>query len=138
MLGSVLVDPGGQAWLLDLVDADDMTRPYHGQVLAAMNRVRGRGASPGPVALHGKLGKVPDLPRLISHDGVLLADLMEAAPRSDHGPAYAAMVISTGIRRRAELAASRVRHAAESKEASAALQMTNQARAEFDECRARW
>ena len=34
LLGSVLADPGGQAWLLDLVDADDMTRPYHGQVLA--------------------------------------------------------------------------------------------------------
>jgi hypothetical protein len=138
MLGSVLVDPGGQAWLLDLVDADDMTRPYHGQVLAAMNRVRGRGASPGPVAVHGELGKDPDLPRLISHDGVLLADLMEAAPRSDHGPAYAAMVISTGIRRRVELAASRMRQAAESKDAGFALRMTRQARGELDRCRARW
>ena len=48
LLGSVLADPGGQAWLLDLVDADDMTRPYHGQVLGAMNRVRGRGAVARP------------------------------------------------------------------------------------------
>ena len=48
LLGSVLADPGGQAWLLDLVDADDMTRPYHGQVLGAMNRVRGRGAIARP------------------------------------------------------------------------------------------
>ena len=138
LLGSVLADPGGQAWLLDLVDADDMTRPYHGQVLGAMNRVRGRGASPDPVAVREELGKDPDLPRLISHDGVLLADLMEAAPRSDHGPAYAAMVISTGIRRRVELAASRMRQAAESKDANFALRMTRQARGELDRCRARW
>jgi hypothetical protein len=138
LLGSVLADPGGQGWLLDLVDAADMTRPYHGQVFGAMNRVRGRGGSPDPVAVHGELGKDPDLPRLISHDGVLLADLMEAAPRSDHGPAYAAMVISTGIRRRVELAASRVGQAAESKDAGLALRMARQARGELDRCRARW
>jgi replicative DNA helicase len=46
LLGSVLADPDRQARLLDLVDTDDMTRPYHGQVLGAMNRVRGRGAGP--------------------------------------------------------------------------------------------
>lgn len=138
LLGSVLADPDGQAWLLDVVDADDITRPYHGQVLAAMNRVRRRGASPDPVGVHEELGKDPDLPRLISHDGVLLADLMEAAPRSDHGPAYAAMVISTGIRRRVELAALRMRQAAESEDAGLALRMARQARGELDRCRARW
>ena len=94
--------------------------------------------SPDPVAVREELAKDPDLPRLISHDGVLLADLMEAAPRSDHGPAYAAMVISTGIRRRAELAASRMRQAAESKDAGSALRMARQARGELDRCRARW
>jgi DnaB-like helicase N terminal domain len=138
LLGSALAHPGAQAWLLDLVNADDMTRPYHGQVLGAMQRVRGRGAEPDPVAVREELGKDPDLPRLISNDGVLLADLMEAAPRSDHGPAYAAMVISTGIRRRAELAASRMRQAAESRDAGAALRMARQARGELDRCRARW
>jgi hypothetical protein len=138
LLGSVLADPRGQAWLLDVVNADDMARPYHGQVLAAMNRVRGRGAAPDLMAVRGELAKDPDLPRLISHDGVLLADLMEAAPRSDHGPAYAAMVITTGIRRRVELAASRMRQAAESTEASAALRMARQARSELDRCRVRW
>jgi DnaB-like helicase N terminal domain len=138
LLGSVLADPDGQVWLLDVVDAGDMTRPYHGQVLAAMNRVRGIGASPDPLTVREELGKDPDLPRLISHDGVLLADLMEAAPRSDHGPAYAAMVISSGIRRRAELAASRMRQAAESKNVSFALRMTRQARGELTRCRARW
>jgi hypothetical protein len=138
LLGSVLADPGGQGWLLDLVDANDMTRPYHGQVLGAMNRVRGRGASPDPVAVHEELREDPDLPRLISHDGVLLADLMEASPSSDHGPAYAAMVITTGIRRRVGLAASRMRQATESKDASFALRMTRQARGELDRCRARW
>ena len=138
MLGSVLADPDGQGWLLDLVDADDMTRPYHGQVLGAMSRARRTGGSPDPMAVREELGKDPDLPRPISHDGVLLADLMEAAPRSDHGPAYAAMVISTGIRRRVELAASRMRQAAESKDASFALRMARQARGELDRCRARW
>jgi hypothetical protein len=138
LLGSVLSDPAGQAWLLDLADADDMTRPYHGQVLGAMKRVRGRGASPDPVVVREELGKDPDLPQLISRDGVLLADLMEAAPHSDHGPAYAAMVVSTGIRRRVELAASRMRQAAENKDAGFALRMTRQARDELDRCRARW
>jgi DnaB-like helicase N terminal domain len=138
MLGSVLVDPEGQAWLTGVVDVDDMTRPYHGQVLAAMTRVRGRGASPDPVAVRDELAKDPDLPRLISRDGVLLADLMEAAPDSDHGPAYAAMVISTGIRRRVELTASRMRQAAESKDAGSALRMARQARGELDRCQARW
>jgi hypothetical protein len=138
LLGSVLADPDRQARLLDLVDAGDMTRPYHGQVLGAMNRVRGRGAEPDPVAVREEMQKDPDLPRLISHDGVLLADLMEAAPRSDHGPAYAAMVISTSVRRRVELAASRMRQAAESKDAGSALRMATQARGELDRCQARW
>jgi DnaB-like helicase N terminal domain len=138
LLGSVLSDPAGQAWLLDLAGADDMTRPYHRQVLGAMNRVRGIGASPDPVEVREELEKDPDLPRLISHDGVLLADLMEAAPRSDHGPAYAAMVISTGLRRRVELVASRMGQAVESKDASSALRMARQARGELDRCRARW
>jgi DnaB-like helicase N terminal domain len=111
LLGSVLADPGGRAWLLDLVDPDDFTRPYHGQVLAAMNRVRGRGAAPGPQEVREEIRNDADLPRSVSHDGVMLADLIEAVPRPGHGPAYAAMVISTGIRRRMTLAAARMRQA---------------------------
>src|SRR6266571_8129771 len=50
LLGAILSDPAGQAQLLDLVEPDDMSRPYHGQVLAAMQRLRGSGTAPGPVA----------------------------------------------------------------------------------------
>jgi replicative DNA helicase len=138
LLGSVLADPAGQAWLLDLVEPGDLVRPYHGQVLAAMNRVRGRGAAPGTLAVHEEIKKDTDLPKSVSSDGVLLADLMEAAPRPAHAPAYAAMVISTGIHRRLSLAASRVSQAAEGSNARAALRMAAQARRELDECQARW
>jgi replicative DNA helicase len=86
LLGAVLSDPAGQGHLLDLLEPDDMTRPYHGQVLAAMKRLRERGAEPGPLALHAELGHDPDLPRHVAHDGVLLANLMEAAPRPGHAP----------------------------------------------------
>src|SRR5713226_5291338 len=91
LLGAILSDPAGQAHLLDLVEPDDMSRPYHGQVLAAMQRLRGSGTAPGPVAVYEEIKKDQDMPRGLSHDGVLLAGLMEAAPRSDHAPAYAAM-----------------------------------------------
>jgi hypothetical protein len=138
LLGSVLADPSGHAWLLDLVDADDLTRPYHGQVPAAMNRVRGRGAAAGPVAVYEELGKDPNLPSSVSHDGVLLADLMAATPQPGHGPAYAAMVISTGIRRRMTLAASRMRQAAEGRDPRSALRLAQQARDELGRCQARW
>jgi replicative DNA helicase len=138
LLGSVLVDPDGQGWLLDLVDASDLIRPYHGQVLGAMKRVRGRGAIPGAVAVREEIRTDPDLPRSVSGDGVLLADLMDASPRPEHGPAYAAMVISTGIRCRMALAASRMRQAAGDGDAETALRMARQASAEAERCRARW
>jgi DnaB-like helicase N terminal domain len=138
LLGSVLADPAGQAWLLDLIEPGDLVRPYHGQVLAAMNRVRGRGVAPWPLAVHEEIKKDPDLPQSVSSDGVLLADLMEAAPRPAHAPAYAAMVISTGIHRRLSLAASRVSQAAEGNDARAALRIAARAKRELDECRMRW
>ena len=92
LLGAVMSDPAGQAHVLDLVDPDDMTRPYHGQVLAAMQRLRGSGTAPGPLAVYAEIKRDPDLPRSVSHDGVLLAGLMDAAPRPGHAPAYAAIV----------------------------------------------
>jgi hypothetical protein len=138
LLGSVLADPGGQGWLLDLVDAGDLVRPYHGQVLGAMKRVRGRGAVPGAVAVREEIRTDPDLPRSVSGNGVLLAELMDATPRPEHGPAYAAMVVSTGIRCRMGLAASRMRQAAGDGDAGIALRMARLARAEAERCRARW
>jgi replicative DNA helicase len=138
LLGAVLSDPAGQAHLLDLVRPDDMSRPYHGQVLAAMQRLRGSGTAPGPLAVYEEIKKDPDLPRSLSHDGVLLAGLMEAAPRSRHAPAYAAKVIGYGIRQRIALAASRMTQAAEGQDLEAALDITAQARQELGRCRARW
>ena len=138
LLGAVLSDPAGQVHLLDLVEPDDMTRPYHGQVLAAMQRLRGSGTAPGPVAVYEEIKKDPDMPRGLSHDGVLLAGLMEAAPRSDHAPAYAAMVAGSGIRRRIALAASRMTQAADSQDLKTALDMAAEARREIERCQARW
>jgi DnaB-like helicase N terminal domain len=138
LLGSVLADPGGQGWLLDLVNASDLIRPYHAQVLAAMNRLRGRGAAPGAVAVREEIRTDPDLPSSVSANAVLLADLMEAAPNPEHGPAYGAMVISTGIRRQMALAASRMRQAAEDGNAAIALRMARRVRAEAARCQARW
>ena len=112
LLGAVLSDPAGQAQLLDLVTAEDMTRPYHAQVLQAMQRLHGRGVAPTPAAVYQEIQNDPDMPRHLSHDGIQLADLMEASPRSAHAPAYAAMVIDTGLRRRIELSASRMKQAA--------------------------
>ena len=138
LLGAVLSDPAGQGRLLDLVEPDDMSRPYHGQVLAAMQRLRGSGTAPGPLAVYEEIKKDPDMPRGLSHDGVLLAGLMEAAPRSDHAPAYAAMVAGSGIRRRIALAASRMTQAADGQDLKTALDMAAEARREIERCQARW
>jgi hypothetical protein len=134
----LLSDPAGQAHLLDLVEPGDMARPYHGQVLAAMRRLRGSGTDPGALAVYEEIKKDPDLPRTVSHDGVLLAGLMEAAPRADHAPAYAAMVIGSGIRQRVALAASRMTQAAGGQDLEAALAMAARARQQLGRCQARW
>jgi hypothetical protein len=137
-LGAVMADPRRQAELLDLVRPADMRRPCHGQVLAAMQRLRARGADPGPVVVRAELTADPDLPPPVALDGVLLADLLEAAPRSGHAPAYAAMVIERGIRQRLELAGSRMIQVAEAGQLEPALLVTAQALRDAGECRARW
>jgi len=38
LLGAVLSELSGQEHLLDLVSADDMTRPYHGQYATEASR----------------------------------------------------------------------------------------------------
>lgn len=138
MLGAVLSDPAGQQHVLDLVAAADMSRPWHGQVLAAMQRLRGRGAAPGPLEVYRELRNDPDLPPAIAGNGVLLADLMEAAPRTAHAAAYAAMVIEGGIRQRMLLAGARLAQVAESGDPEEALHQAGLARRELGECRARW
>jgi hypothetical protein len=138
LLGAVMSDPARQAAVLDLVRPGDMWRPYHGQVLAAMQRLRARGADPGPVAVRVELAADPDLPPRVALDGVLLAVLLEAAPRSGHAPDYAAMVIDHSIRQRLGLAGSRMAQAAEAGELGPAIQVTAQALRETAVCQARW
>jgi replicative DNA helicase len=120
------------------VERADMRRPWHGQVLAAMERLRQRGMAPGPIEVYRELRNDPDLPPGIARDGVLLADLMEAAPRTGHAGAYAAMVVEGGIRQRMLLAGSRIAQAAESGDLEAALDLAGRAHRELDRCRARW
>jgi hypothetical protein len=140
LLGAVLLDPAGQQHVLHLVQRDDMERPYHGQVLTAMQRLRDAGQIPGPLEVYEEVKKDPDLPRSVSHDGLLLTDLMEAAPRSSHASAYAAMVIECGIRRRLSLAGSRMTQAAADSTADldAALHVAWLAHRDLHACRARW
>jgi replicative DNA helicase len=90
-----------------------MYRPWHAQVLAAMCRARARGVLPGPAEAYRELQADPDLPRTVAADAVPLASLMEAAPRPEHAPAYASMVVEGGIRRRIHLAGARLVQACE-------------------------
>jgi replicative DNA helicase len=140
LLGAILSDPAGQQHLLELVRRDDMRRPWHGQVLAAMQRLRRRGVLPAPAEVYEELKKDPDLPQTVSGDAVPLVNLMEAG-HAPHASAYAAMVIDGGIRQRLALAGSRMTQAAEEVEGEplqAALRLTEAARRELDACRIRW
>jgi hypothetical protein len=137
-LGAVLLDPAGQHRLLDLVGPGDMYRPWHAQVLAAMCRARGRGALPGPAEVYRELRIDPDLPRTVAADAVPLASLMEAAPRAEHAPAYASMVVEGGIRRSVDLAGSRLVQACEGGDLATAFRQTAEARRTLSACAGRW
>jgi replicative DNA helicase len=138
LLGAVLLDPAGQHQALDLVEPGDMFRPWHAQVLTAMQQVRGRGVLPDPAQVYQELRSDPDLPRSVSADAVPLAGLMEAAPRAAHAPAYAVMVVEGGIRQRLDLPASRLVRASGTGELEAALRQAAQVRSALTACRARW
>jgi replicative DNA helicase len=138
LLGAVLCDPAGQCYLLDLVEPDDMRRPWHAQVLRAMQRVRVGRQLPGPMQVYAELQKDPDLPPSVARDGVLVAELMAAAPDPRHGEAYACQVIEGGIRQRLNLAGSRLAQAAETGDLAAAIHQAAQAGDELKRCRDRW
>lgn len=138
LLGAVLLDPAGQQHVLDYVGADDFLRPWHAQVLAAMGRARRGGRVPGPREVYAELRNDPDLPADVAMDGVLVTDLMAAAPRLGHAPAYAAAVVESGIRQRLWIAGSRVRQVAGSGELGYALDQVAEARREVAACRDRW
>jgi hypothetical protein len=138
LLGAVMSDPLQQAAILDLVRPGDMRRPYHGQVLAAMQRLRGRNVPPEPAAVRAELAADPDMPSRVALDGILLVGLLEAAPRPGHAPAYAAMVIDHGIRLQLQLAGSRMAQAAEAGDLEAAKRMTVQGGRDVRDCQQRW
>jgi len=138
LLGAVLLDPAGQHRALDLVQPDDMCRPWHAQVLAAMQRVRDREVPPGPIEVYRELQNDPDLPPSVSRDAVPLAGLMEAAPRARHAPAYAVMVIEGGIRQRLHLTGSRIVQASKTGRLEVVLLQVTIGTRDLNACRARW
>jgi DnaB-like helicase N terminal domain len=138
LLGAVLADPPGQQHLLDLVEPSDMFRPWHGQVLAAMQRLRRRGQLPSPQNVYQEIQHDPDLPRSVALDAVPLAGLLGKSPRTAHAGTYAAIVVETGIRRCLQLAGSRVVQAAEGGDLDDALGQAARARAGLVACAARW
>jgi DnaB-like helicase N terminal domain len=138
LLGAVLADPPGQQYLLDLVEPGDMFRPWHGQVLAAMQRLRGHGQLPSAQNVYQEIQHDPDLPRSVALDAAPLAGLLGKSPRTAHAGTYAAIVVETGIRRRIQLAGSRVTQAAEDGDLDAALGQATRTRADLVACAARW
>jgi replicative DNA helicase len=138
LLGAVMSDPAQQAGVLDLVHPTDLFRPYHGQVLAAMQRLRARGVAPDPVAVRAELAADPDLPLSTAVDGVLLAGLLQAVSDPRHASAYAAMAIDRGIRQRVMLSGSRMVQAAEAGDLEAAATAVAQAHREVRRCQERW
>src|ERR1700689_2100224 len=138
LLGAVLADPPGQQHLLDLVEPGDMFRPWHGQVLAAMQRLRDRGQLASPQNVYQEIQHDPDLPRSVALNAVPLADLLGKSPRAAHAGTYAATVVETGIRWRLQLAGSRVAQAAEGGDLDVALGQVARARSGLVACAARW
>jgi hypothetical protein len=138
LLGAILSDPERQQGLLDWLEAGDMCRPWHAQVLEAMQRLRDRGAPPGPLEVYAELRHDPDLPAGVARDAVPLANLMGAVPRTGHARHYAMMVAERGIRQRLKLAGSRIVQAAESGDLEVALRQVCHARHGLSALRARW
>jgi hypothetical protein len=138
LLGAVLCDPARHQHALDRVEPGDMLRPWHGQVLAAMRRLRDRGQLPDAPAVYRELRADPDLPASVSRDAVPLASLMEAAPRPQHAPAYAAIVVEAAIRRNLSLSASRLAQSAEPGDLAEALRQAASIRDDITACAARW
>jgi hypothetical protein len=138
LLGAVLCDPDRQQHALDHVEPGDMLRPWHGQVLAAMRRLRDRGQLPDAPAVYRELRADPDLPASVSRDAVPLASLMEAAPRPQHAGAYAAIVVEAAIRRNLFLSASRLAQSAEPGDLTEVLRQAAGTHDDITASAARW
>jgi len=138
LLGAVLLDPGAQGRVLEVVRAGDFLRPWHGQVLAAIGRARSSGEPAGLQEVCAELRRDPDLPAGVARDGVLVAELMEAAPKAGHASAYAGVVVENAIRQKLWIAGSRVRQVAASGDLPYALNQVAAARDEVRQSRERW
>ena len=138
LLGAVLLDPMGQQQALDLVRPDDMHLPWQAQVLEAMQRVRARGALPGPMEVYRELQHDPDLPPSVARDAVPVANLMEAAPQARHAPAYAVMVAEGGIRQHMDETGTRMLQASATGSTEIVLRLTAEGIRDVNGCRARW
>jgi replicative DNA helicase len=138
LLGAVLADPPAHQHLLDIVEVDDFVRPWHGQVLAAMRRIRGWQVLPEALAVYNEIQKDVDLPATVARDGVLLANLIEASPRPAHAPAYAAMVVEGGVRQQLDLTGARLAQASQTGDLGAALHQARQTSVVIDADQSRW
>lgn len=146
LLGAMLAGAEGRQQVLGLVRPDDFRRPWHGQVLAAMQRLHRRGVVAGPEQVYAELKSDLELPRSVAHDAVPLAGLLGAAPRTSHAPAYAGIVVGASLRRRVSVCGGRLRQvsAISGGEVIDDLMLDNvrllvgQERAAAGACRRRW
>ncbi len=138
LLGAVLLDPAGQQQALDLVRPDDMRLPWQAQVLEAMQRVRARGALPGPMEVYRELQHDPDLPPSVARDAMPVVNLMEAAPQAQHALAYAVMVAEGGIRQHMDETGTRMLQASVTGNTETVLRLTAEGIRDVNGCRARW
>jgi len=139
LLGAVLTDPAGGRRLLTLFGPDDMFRPYHAQVAAAMRRLHERGEDPGPREVRAELTRDPDIREQVALDGTLLHTLMAATPVPAHPERYAAIVVESSLRRRiTELGTRLTQQTAQGVSVEAALEVSAQARQRLQNMQARW
>ena len=103
-----------------------------------MQRLRGRGQFPSPQNVYQEIQHDPNLPCSAALDAVPRASLLGKSPRTAYAGTYAAIVVETGIRRRLQLAGSRVEQAAGDGDLDVALGQAAKARAGLVACAARW
>lgn len=138
LLGAVLHDPAAHGRALGYVEAGDFTRPWHGQVHAAMRRIQARGQLPGPHQVRAELRNDPDIPGHVHGQAWLITDLIHECPQPRHAPAYAGLVAESGIRRALSQAGGRMRQAAGRGSLDSALAAAARARADLERSRERW
>ena len=138
LLGAILSEPRRGRQLLALFGPDDMFRPFHAQVTAAMRRVHERGEDPGPHAVRAELARDPDMRQQVALDGTLLHTLMAAAPVPAHPDKYLTIVVDGSLRRSITELGTRITQAASEAGVESALEVSAQAREHLQTLQARW